>query len=163
MKLIVRTWLIACVTLVTVTAAQITWAQSVISDNDVARLRAFIGENDFEVKTPSGVGASVHSSSASASASAGSVVNGVYKIRPGDTLSEIMALHLGDTGVNHDVMKKVIVRNNKAAFRRGNAHWMMAGANIRMPTVADVMDYVVPGKKDSQPRRSSDEDWIRFP
>ena len=159
MKLIVRTWLIACVTLVTVTAAQITWAQSVISNNDVARLRAFIGENDFEVKTPSGVGASVRSSSASA----GSLVNGVYKIRPGDTLSEIMALHLGDTGVNHDVMKKVIVRNNKAAFRRGNAHWMMAGANIRMPTVADVMDYVVPGKKAGQQHRSSDEDWIRFP
>jgi hypothetical protein len=157
MKLIVRTWFTACVTLVTVTAAQITWAQSVISDSDVARLKAFIGENDFEGKTPSGVGASVYSSSA------GSVVNGVYKVQPGDTLSEIMALHLGDTGVNHDVMKKVIVKNNKAAFRRGNAHWMMAGANIRMPTVADVMDYVVPGKKDGRQHRSSNEDWIRFP
>jgi hypothetical protein len=157
MKLIVRTWFTACVTLVTVTAAQITWAQSVISDSDVARLKAFIGENDFEGKTPSGVGASVYSSSA------GSVVNGVYKVQPGDTLSEIMALHLGDTGVNPDVMKKVIVKNNKAAFRRGNAHWMMAGANIRMPTVADVMDYVVPGKKDGRQHRSSNEDWIRFP
>ena len=157
MKLIDRMWLTACITLVTVTAAQITSAQSVISDSDVARLRAFIGESDFEGKTPSGMGASVHSSSA------GSVVNGVYKVQPGDTLSEIMALHLGDTGVNHDVMQKVIVRNNKAAFRRGNAHWMMAGANLRMPTVADVMDYVVPGKKDPQQHLSSDEDWIRFP
>ena len=157
MKLIVRTWFTACVTLVTVTAAQITWAQSIISDSDVARLRAFIGENDFEGKTPSGVGTSAYSSSA------GSVVNGVYKVQPGDTLSEIMALHLGDTGVNPDVMKKVIVKNNKAAFRRGNAHWMMAGANIRMPTVADVMDYVVPGKKDGRQHRSSNEDWIRFP
>ena len=157
MKLIVRTWLTACVTLVTVMAAQITSAQSVISDSDVARLRAFIGENDFEGKTPSAMGASAYPSSV------GSVANGVYKVQPGDTLSEIMALHLGDTGVNHDVMKEVIVRNNKAAFRRGNAHWMMAGASLRMPTVADVMDYVVPGKKDSQQRRSSDEEWIRFP
>ena len=157
MKLIVRTWLTACVTLVTVMAAQITSAQSVISDSDVARLRAFIGENDFEGKTPSGVGTSAYSSSA------GSVVNGVYKVQPGDTLSEIMALHLGDTGVNYDVMQKVIVRNNKAAFRRGNPHWMMAGVNLRMPTVKDVMDYVVPGKKDGQQHRSSGEDWIRFP
>ncbi len=157
MKLIVRTWLTACVAWVTVTSAQITWAQSVISDNDIARLRAFIGENDFDAKTPAGVGASAYSSSS------GSVVNGVYKVQPGDTLSEIMAAHLGDTGVNHDVMQKVIVRNNKAAFRRGNVHWMMAGANIRMPTVTDVMDYVVPGKKDSQQHRSSDDDWIRFP
>ena len=157
MKLIVRTWLTACVALVTVTAPQMTLAQSVISDNDVARLRAFIGENDFDAKTTSGAGASAPS------ASGGSVVNGVYKVRPGDTLSEIMAAHLGDTGVNHDVMQKVIVKNNKAAFRRGNPHWMMAGANLRMPTVADVMDYVVPGKKDSQQHRSSDDDWIRFP
>ena len=157
MKLIVRTWLTACITLVTLAVGQVAWAQSVISDDDVARLRAFIGENDFKAKTPSGVGASVYSSSA------GSVVNGVYKVQPGDTLSGIMAAHLADTGVNQDVMEKVIVRNNKAAFRRGNAHWMMAGANIRMPTVADVMDYVVPGKKDRQQHPSSDQDWIRFP
>lgn len=157
MKLIVRTWFTACVAMVTFAAAQITWAQSVISDDDVARLKAFIGENDFDAKKPSGVGASVHPSLG------GSVVNGLYKIRPGDTLSEIMAEHLGDTGVNHDVMQKVIVRNNKAAFRRGNVHWMMAGANLRLPTVTDVMDYVVPGKKISQQNRSSDEGWIRFP
>ena len=157
MKLIVRTWLTACVAWVTVTSAQITWAQSVISDNDVARLRAFIGKNDFDAKTTSGAGASAPS------ASGGSVVNGVYKVRPGDTLSEIMAMHLGDTGVNHDVMQKVIVKNNKAAFRRGNPHWMMAGANLRMPTVTDVMDYGVPGKHDGQQHRSSGEDWIRFP
>ena len=157
MKLIVHMGLTACVALVTVTAAQMTLAQSVISDNDVARLRAFIGENDFDAKTPSGAGASTPSSSG------GSVVNGVYKVRPGDTLSEIMAVHLGDTGVNHDVMQKVIVKNNKAAFRRGNPHWMMAGANLRMPTVTDVMDYVVPGKQDGQQHRPSGEDWIRFP
>ena len=157
MKRIVRTWLTAHVAMLTVTAAQMAWAQAIISDNDVARLKAFIDDNDFDAKMPSGVGASVYPSSG------GSVVNGVYKIRPGDTLSEIMAEHLGDTGVNHDIMQKVIVRNNKAAFRRGNAHWMMAGANLRMPTVTDVMDYVVPGKKGSQQHRSNDEDWIRFP
>ena len=157
MKLIVRTWLTACVALVTVTAGQMTLAQSVISENDIARLRAFIGENDIDAKTPSGMAASAPSSSR------GSVVNGVYKVRPGDTLSEIMAVHLGDTGVNRDVMQKVIVKNNKAAFRRGNPHWMMAGANLRMPTVTDVMDYVVPGRQDGQQHRASPEDWIRFP
>ena len=157
MKLIVRTWLTACASVVTVAAAQITLAQSVISNNDVTRLRAFIGEKDFDAKTPPGVGASAPFSSGS------SVVNGVYKVQPGDTLSEIMAVYLGDTGVNHDVMQKVIVKNNKSAFRRGNPHWMMAGAKLRMPTVTDVMDYVVPGKKDGQQHSSSGEDWVRFP
>ena len=155
MKLIVRTWLTACVALMTLPAAQFGLAQAIISDNDVARLRAFIGENNFDAASSSRVSASAPSRSG------GSVVNGVYRVRPGDTLSEIMSAHLGDTGVNRDIMQKVIVKNNKSAFRRGNPHWMMAGANLRMPTVTDVMDYVVPGK-DSE-SSSSGEDWIRFP
>ena len=104
MKLIVRTWFTAYVAMLTVTTAQITWAQSIISDHDVARLKAFIGDNDFDAKPPSGLGASVYSSSG------GSVVNGVYKIRPGDTLSEIMAVHLGDTGVNFQVSGFLLFR-----------------------------------------------------
>ena len=156
MKLIFRTWLSACVATMTLTATQIGLAQSLISDTDVARLRAFIGENDLDGMARSGGSASAPS------ASGGSVVNGVYRVRPGDTLSEIMAVHLGDTGVNHDVMQKVIVNNNKSAFRRGNPHWIMAGASLRMPTVTDVMDYVVPGKEGKK-HSSSAEDWIRFP
>ena len=79
-----------------------------------------------------------------------------------DTLSEIMATHLGDTGVNHDVMQQVIVKNNKSAFRRGNPHWLMAGASLRMPTVSDVMDYVVPGR-DGKKTTASSDDWVRYP
>ena len=156
MKVIVRTWLAACLALLNLIVPQVGLAQSIISNSDVARLRAFIGENDFDEASSSGVSAS------SPASSGGPVVNGVYRVQPGDTLSEIMALHLGDTGVNYDVMQKVIVKNNKSAFRRGNPHWVMAGANLRMPTVTDVMEYVVPGK-DSKKHSSSADDWIRFP
>ncbi len=131
---------------------QVTVAQSTISDSDVARLRAFIGSADFDASSPS----------SSPSSSGGAVIGGVYKVRSGDTLSEIMATHLGDTGVNHDVMQKVIVKNNKSAFRRGNPHWLMAGAALRMPTVTDVMDYVVPGQNGKKTTASSD-DWVRYP
>ena len=155
MKLIVRAWFTACAVLMTLPVAQIGLAQSVISDTDVARLRAFIGENDLNAGAPSAV-------AGSASSSVGLAVDGTYKVRPGDTLSEIMAVHVGDTGVNHDVLQKVIVRTNKSAFRRGNPHWLMAGANLRLPTVTDVMDYVVPGT-DSKKHSSSGDDWIRFP
>ena len=131
--------------------AQFAQAQSTISDSDVARLKAFIGSTEFKSTAPS-----------SNSSSGGSVVQGVYTVRPGDTLSEIMAAHLGDTGVNHDVMQQVIVKNNRAAFRRGNPHWLMAGAALRLPTVTDVMEYVVPGQKGKKLIASSD-DWVRFP
>jgi Tfp pilus assembly protein FimV len=133
------------------TVAQFAQAQSTISNSDVAKLKAFIGSNDFKSAAPS-----------SYSSNAGSVVQGVYTVRPGDTLSEIMAVHLGDTGVNSDVMQKVIVKNNRSAFRRGNPHWLMAGAALRMPTVTDVMEYVVPGQKGKKMIASSD-DWVRYP
>ena len=138
-------------TSLTLAWAQLAQAQSTISDSDVARLKAFIGSTEFKSTAPS-----------SHSPSGGSVVQGVYTVRPGDTLSEIMAVHLGDTGVNHYVMQHVIVKNNRAAFRRGNPHWLMAGAALRMPTVTDVMEYVVPGQKGKKLIASSD-DWVRFP
>ena len=146
-----RVGLILLTTSLVMALAQFAQAQSTISDSDVARLKTFIGSTEFKSTAPS-----------SHSSSDGSVVQGVYTVRPGDTLSEIMAVHLGDTGVNHDVMQQVIVKNNRAAFRRGNPHWLMAGAALRMPTVTDVMEYVVPGQKGKKLIASSD-DWVRFP
>ena len=146
-----RVGLILLTTSLVMALAQFAQAQSTISDSDVARLKAFIGSTEFK-----------STSSPSHSSSGGSVVQGVYTVRPGDTLSEIMAVHLGDTGVNSDVMQKVIVKNNRSAFRRGNPHWLMAGAELRMPTVTDVMEYVVPGQKGKKMIASSD-DWVRYP
>ena len=150
-------WLVAAATLAILLSGRSALAQepASISDSDVARLRAFIGDNNFDASPSPG------GSATGASSLPGDMVAGVYTVRPGDTLSEIMATHLGDTGVNHDVMQHVIVRTNKSAFRRGNPHWLMAGAKLRMPTVTDVMDYVIPGQK-SQRVASSDE-WVRYP
>ena len=152
MNAYLRVCVAVSVAVIGITSAEVTLAQSTISDSDVARLRSFIGSTEFDASSPS----------ASTSSSGGAVVGGVYKVRSGDTLSEIMATHLGDTGVNHDVMQKVIVKNNKSAFRRGNPHWLMAGASLRMPTVTDVMDYVVPGR-DGKKTTASSDDWVRYP
>lgn len=152
MNAFLRVCMAVSVAVIGTTFAEVTLAQSTISDIDVARLRAFIGSTEFDAGSPS----------LSRSPSSGAVVGGVYKVRSGDTLSEIMATHLGDTGVNHDVMQQVIVKNNKSAFRRGNPHWLMAGASLRMPTVTDVMDYVVPGRDGKETTASSD-DWVRYP
>jgi len=122
---------------------------TVISDSDVARLRAFIGDAEFNAATASGERTS------------GAAVDGVYVVRPGDTLSEIMATQLGDTGVNSDVLQRVIISNNKSAFRRGNPHWLMAGAHLRLPTISDVVEYVVPGQ--ANPRAGRADEWVRYP
>lgn len=124
-------------------------SNTVISDSDVARLRSFISDAEFSTASSEG------------SATPGAVIEGVYVVRPGDTLSEIMAAQLGDTGVNGDVLQRVIISNNKSAFRRGNPHWLMAGAHLRMPTVADVVEYVVPGKPSQRAGRA--DEWVRYP
>ena len=121
----------------------------VISESDVARLRAFIGDAEFNGAPSSAAGAT------------SAIADGVYVVRPGDTLSEIMASQLGDTGVNGEVLQRVIISNNKSAFRRGNPHWLMAGAHLRMPTVDDVVEYVVPGQANSRAGRA--DEWVRYP
>jgi len=125
-------------------------SNTVISDSDVARLRSFISDAEFSTASSGG------------SATPGAVVEGVYVVRPGDTLSEIMAAQLGDTGINGDVLQRVIISNNKSAFRRGNPHWLMAGAHLRMPTVSDVVEYVVPGQANTRAGSGADE-WVRYP
>ena len=130
--------------------------ERVISSSDVERLRAFIGDSDLGV-------AQGNSGSATGAPGSGSgVVNGVYIVKPGDTLSEIMSDQLGDTGFNDHVLQQVIVSTNKKAFRRGNPHWLMAGASLRMPTATDVIEYVAPGSVSGK-RMAAANDWVRFP
>ena len=124
-------------------------SNEMISAGDLSRLRAFIRDGDLGRGKTAGAGESEL------------FTDGVYVVRPGDTLGGIMSRHLKDTGINRKVLEQVIVRANKSAFRRGNPHWIMAGAKLRMPTADDVMDYVAPGNP-SQDRDSADS-WIRFP
>ena len=121
--------------------------EEVMSEADLVKLRLFIGEAV---------------SSAGKSNSSGSIVDGYYKVRPGDTLSGIMKSRLSGYGVNKRVLRDVIVESNKKAFRRGNPHWLMAGASLKIPTRAEIMDYVVPGSGKME-RKNSDELWVSFP
>jgi len=154
MKSLIRNCVVTVITFTAMAFPYLAAAQdnTVISGSDVARLRAFIGDADLAV----GSGAPGKGSSAR-----GAVVDGVYVVRVGDTLSEIMAQHLGDTGLNDEVLQRVIIRNNKTAFRRGNPHWLMAGAHLRMPTADDVMEYVVPGQAKEHSGRA--DEWVSYP
>ena len=121
--------------------------EGAMSEADLIKLRLFIGEAV---------------SSSSGSNSSGSIVDGYYKVRPGDTLSGIMKSRLSGYGVNKRVLQDVIVESNKKAFRRGNPHWLMAGASLKIPTRTEIMDYVVPGSGKME-RKNSDELWVSFP
>ena len=131
----------------TIGATAIAQDEGAMSEADLVKLRLFIGEAV---------------SSESVSNPSGSVVDGYYEVRPGDTLSEIMKSRLSGYGVNKRVLRDVIVDSNKKAFRRGNPHWLMAGARLKIPTRTEIMDYVVPGSGKME-RKSPDELWVSFP
>ena len=73
MNALLRVCMAVSVAVIGTTFAEVTLAQSTISDIDVARLRAFIGSTEFDASSPS----------VSPSPSSGAVVGGVYKVRSG--------------------------------------------------------------------------------
>ena len=88
---------------------------------------------------------------------------GRYRVQSGDTLSGIFSRFYKNTNVNKEVLQAVFVKTNKAAFRRGNPNWLMAGSILTFPSGADVIDYVVNDKTDNSSRSENRETWVSFP
>ena len=88
---------------------------------------------------------------------------GRYRVQSGDTLSGIFNRFYKNTNVNKEVLQAVFVKTNKAAFRRGNPKWLMAGSVLTFPSCADVIDYVVNNKSNEGSRSKSRETWVSYP
>ena len=88
---------------------------------------------------------------------------GRYRVQSGDTLSGIFSRFYKNTNVNKEVLQAVFVKTNKAAFRRGNPNWLMAGSVLTFPSGADVIDYVVNEKTDDGSRSENRETWVSYP
>jgi len=88
---------------------------------------------------------------------------GRYRVQSGDTLSGIFNRFYKNTNVNREVLQAVFVKTNKAAFRRGNPNWLMAGSILTFPSGADVRDYVVNDKTDNSSRSENRETWVSYP
>ena len=88
---------------------------------------------------------------------------GRYRVQSGDTLSGIFSRFYKNTNVNKEVLQAVFVKTNKAAFRRGNPNWLMAGSVLKFPSCSDVIDYVVNDKTDNSSRSENRETWVSYP
>ena len=88
---------------------------------------------------------------------------GRYRVQSGDTLSGIFSRFYKNTNVNKEVLQAVFVKTNKAAFRRGNPNWLMAGSILTFPSGADVIDYVVNDKTANSSRSENRETWVSYP
>ena len=88
---------------------------------------------------------------------------GRYRVQSGDTLSGIFNRFYKSTNVNREVLQAVFVKTNKAAFRRGNPNWLMAGSVLTFPSSADVIDYVVNDTTDAGRGSENRETWVSYP
>ena len=88
---------------------------------------------------------------------------GRYRVQSGDTLSGIFSRFYKNTNINKEVLQAVFVKTNKAAFRRGNPNWLMAGSILTFPSGADVIDYVVNDKTYNSSRSENRETWVSYP
>ena len=117
-----------------------------LSDRDLQKLKDFIGSTETlapEVQM--------------------TLEAGRYRVQSGDTLSGIFSRFYKNTNVNKEVLQAVFVKTNKAAFRRGNPNWLMAGSILTFPSGADVIDYVVNDKTDNSSRSENRETWVSYP
>lgn len=88
---------------------------------------------------------------------------GRYRVQSGDTLSEIFNRFYKSTNVNKEVLQAVFVETNKAAFRRGNPNWLMAGSVLTFPSTADVIEYVVNDTTSAGSGSKNRETWVSYP
>ena len=71
-----------------------------------------------------------------------------YLVKKGDVLGSIIRKNYSGAALDRSVLQFGIVRSNRHAFRGGNAHFMLAGKSIKLPSINNFRDMVF--KKNNQ-------------
>jgi hypothetical protein len=93
-------------------------------------------------------------------------VNGVYRVKKGDTISAIAHDSVKGTEIRADFMLDAIVKLNPSAFIRGNPNWMLAGAKLKFPSSNDFAKlFFVKDRSTTEASNSEDPfaGWIQYP
>ena len=87
--------------------------------------------------------------------------SGTYRIKPGDTLDQIIELTMPDSSMKVSFLRQAFVQANPAAFRSSNPNRLIAGTDIRLPNAADILAliFVSPPQTIGEVTRN----WISYP
>ena len=88
--------------------------------------------------------------------------NGRYRVKAGDNLDGIIKRFYSDSALQHGILKAAFIKDNPKSFKRGNANWLLAGTELRLPDRDAIYKVVF---KD-QPKKSGFEDkssWVKYP
>ena len=86
---------------------------------------------------------------------------GLYRVRVGDNLDSIINRFYGDSAIQHGILKAAFVKGNPQSFRRGNANWLLAGTDLRLPD-RDAIYQVVFKDKPARSRSEDKSGWVKF-
>lgn len=92
-------------------------------------------------------------------------------VQPRDTLDAVIRRTHRGSPFREDLLRRAFVQLNPAAFERGSPHALLAGAELQVPTVADVLALAGlalprPPEPETRPVRDSADEmrqWVRYP
>ncbi|MBU14548.1 MAG: hypothetical protein CMQ14_05600 [Gammaproteobacteria bacterium] len=67
------------------------------------------------------------------------LVDGTYRIKPGDTLDQIITLTMPDSKMKMSFLRQAFVQANPSAFRSSNPNRLVSGMDIRLPNADDIL------------------------
>jgi Tfp pilus assembly protein FimV len=134
--------------------------------NVQAAVRVLLGQT---VSQPVAASAAPAGASHSAQASGRAVV----AVRKGETLARIVRAHFKDSPFREDFIYKAFVQLNPEAFPRKTHHIVRAGAQLQVPSHADLMGMAEEGGSavanlahtpvSAPPSAMQVKRWVRFP
>ena len=99
------------------------------------------------------------------------VVRARLVVQPRDTLDAVIRRTHRGSPFREDLLRRAFVQLNPAAFERGSPHALLAGVELQVPTVADVLalaGVVLPRPPEPETRTVRDNademrQWVRYP
>jgi Tfp pilus assembly protein FimV len=92
------------------------------------------------------------------------IKDGLYQVRPGDTLSELISMIYPNSAITHAMLEQAFISANPHAFRSRNPNWLLAGVRLRIPSAEDVLNLVFRDADGVRAAARSDHPtWVRFP
>jgi len=78
-----------------------------------------------------------------------------HRVMPDETLSHIITEHYAGSGLDLSVVQMAIVKKNRSAFVRGNPNFLYADKLLHLPSLNEMKDLVLGGKRQDATSGSS--------
>jgi Tfp pilus assembly protein FimV len=92
-----------------------------------------------------------------------------YTVMTGDTIDKVIQRTMGSSPLKTEVLRQAFIQQNPQAFTKANAHYLIAGAVLKVPNQEELMmSLMAKGRSSGKGSYAAAEvnerkNWIRFP